>query len=285
MREITFTLCITAMSLALVACETATTFELEVPGYRTEVGEHKAEGTPRNVIVISLHGKEKGRTHDGNIEFAEQLASAGFTSYTPQMPWYDYSAPVSTAYKLLDVLVKKVAKNEQKVVVAGHSQGAPYALFYTTDHEPPSNVVASILLAPGHLIHRSRKIQEATASSVARAKQLVAQGKGEEDQIFTDFNKGGGKGYKTITTTPAIYLTYFDLDTSSNFLELITQARKPIFWIDGEKDGLARRMDYAGIYETAREHPQNKYATVRGGHVSMWRHAAGPVIEWLQKFE
>jgi pimeloyl-ACP methyl ester carboxylesterase len=273
------------MSLALVACETATTFELEVPGYRTEVGEHKAEGTPRNVIVISLHGKEKGRTHDGNIEFAEQLASAGFTSYTPQMPWYDYSAPVSTAYKLLDVLVKKVAKNEQKVVVAGHSQGAPYALFYTTDHEPPSNVVASILLAPGHLIHRSYKIQKVTADSVSRAKQLIAQGKGGESHRFADFNKGGGIGDKTIFTTPEIYLTYFGLDTSPNFLELISQARKPIFWIDGEEDKLAQRLGYAGIYGTARNHPQNKYATVPGGHVSMWGNAAGPVIEWLGQFE
>ena len=205
--------------------------------------------------------------------------------YTPQMPWYDYSAPVSTAYKLLDALVKKVAKNGQKVVVAGHSQGAPYAFFYTTDHEPPSQVVASILLAPGHLLHRSYKIQMATIDSVTRAKKLVEQGKGGEYQSFADFNMGGRKGYKTISTTPAIYLTYFDVDTSPNFLELITKARKPIFWIDGEEDELAQRMGYAGIYGTARKHPQNKYATVPGGHVSMWGNAAGPVIEWLQQFE
>jgi hypothetical protein len=57
-----------------------------VPGYSTEVGEHKAEGAPRNVILISLHGKEKGRTHGGNIYFAEQLAEAGFRSCTPQTP-------------------------------------------------------------------------------------------------------------------------------------------------------------------------------------------------------
>ena len=151
MRKFIVTFGIVAMSVALTACRTTTALELEVPGYTTEVGVHKAKGTPRIVIVISLHGKEKGRTHFGNIAFAEKLASAGYTSYTPQMPWYDYSAPVSTAYEILDALVKKVAISGQKVVVAGHSQGAPYALFYTTDHEPPSQVVASILLAPGHL--------------------------------------------------------------------------------------------------------------------------------------
>ena len=277
--------CLLGLLLVFPGFVWSATFELEVPGYSSEVGEHKAEGTPKNVIVISLHGKEKGRTHDGNIEFAEQLASAGFTSYTPQMPWYDYSAPVSTAYELLDALVKKVVKNGQHVVVAGHSQGAPYAFFYTTDHEPPSQVVASILLAPGHLIHRSKNIQKVTADSVARAKQLVAQGKGGESHRFTDFNKGGDVGYKTIFAAPANYLTYFDLDTSPNFLELISQARKPILWIDGEKDGLARRMGYAGIFKTAREHPQNKYTIVRGGHVSMWKNAAEPVIGWLQQFE
>jgi len=263
----------------------ANTFELEVPGYSAEVGEHKADGNARNVVVISLHGKEKGRTHDGNIEFAEQLAAAGYTSYTPQMPWYDYSASVSTAYVFLDALINKVASDGRKVVLAGHSQGAPYAFFYTTDHEPPSQLVASILLAPGHLIHLSRKIQEATEDSVARAKQLVAQGKGNEEQEFDDFNKGGGQDHKTVTSTASTYLTYFDLDSSPNFLELITRTHKPIFWIDGEKDGLSKRMDYAGIYETAKKYPQNKYMKVRGGHVSMWAHAAEPVIEWLAQFE
>ena len=263
----------------------AASFELEVPGYRAEVGEHKADDKAKNVIVISLHGKEKGREHDGNIDFADQLASAGYTTYTPQMPWYDYSAPVSTAYAFLDALVKKVANDGKKVVVTGHSQGAPYAFFYTTDHEPPAQVAASVLLAPGHLVHRSFKIQEATADSVTRAKQLVAAGKGNEEQEFDDFNKGGGQDHKTVTSTAAVYLTYFDLDSSPNFLELITKARKPILWIDGRKDRLAQRMSYADIYETAQAHPQNKYMTIRGGHVSMWGNAAEPVIEWLAQFE
>ena len=263
----------------------ADTFTISVPGYDAKVDEYKAKVDKRDVIVITLHGKEKGRKHEGNIAFARKLAKKGYTTYAPQMPWYDYSAPLSTAYIFLDALVKKVAVNGEKVVVAGHSQGAPYALFYTTDHKPPELVAGCVLLAPGHLIHRSPKIQRATADSVASAKQLVNEGKGNEKHKFSDFNKGGNIGYKTIITSPSIYLSYFGLDTSPNFLRVITQARLPLLWVDGKDDKLAKRMDYEEIYSTAHEHPQNEYSIVRGGHVSMWKPAATPVIEWLQQFE
>lgn len=263
----------------------AGTINISVSGHSADVGMHKAEGKARNVIVISLHGKEKGRTHSGNLAFAALLARAGYTVYTPQMPWYDYSAPVSTAFIFLDALVEKIAPAGQKVIIAGHSQGAPYAFFYTTAHKASPRVAGVILLAPGHLVHRSQKIQEATASDVALAKQLVAEGRGDELRRFADFNQGGGKDLKHTTTTARIYLTYFDPETSLNFLELITQARLPILWVDGEQDTLAQRMDYAGIYATARKYPQNRYVTVRGGHVGMWENAAVPAIEWLMQFD
>jgi pimeloyl-ACP methyl ester carboxylesterase len=263
----------------------AATISLSVPGYSADVGVHEPRGPARNVIVISLHGKEKGRWHSENLAFAERLARAGYTVYTPQMPWYDYSAPVSTAFVFLDALVEKVATTGEKVVVTGHSQGAPFALFYTTAHKAPPQVTGVILLAPGHLIHRSRRMREATASDVALAKQLVVQGQADERHSFSDFNDGGGKGTKHARTTARTYLSYFDPETSPNFLELITQARLPILWVDGEHDGLAQRMDYAGIYATAPKHPHNRYVIVRGGHVDMWANAAAPAIDWLMQFD
>jgi len=269
--------------LVLSPITQASTFEISVSGYTAEVGEHKAEGNAHELIVISLHGKEKGRRHDGNLTFADELAANGYTTYTPQMPWYEYKAPLSTAYEVLDALIKKVAKGK-KVVVTGHSQGAPFALFYTTDHKPPAEVVGSVLLAPGHLIHRSYKIQRVTAESVLRAKQLLAEGAGDQVQEFDDFNGGGGIGNKTITTTPLIYLSYFDLDTTPNFLDFITKTRLPLLWVDGKKDRLAKRMSYDEIYASAREHPQNHYTTVEGGHVSMWENAAPAVTRWLNHF-
>ena len=158
---------------------------ISVPGYSADIGVHKARGEPRNVIVISLHGKEKGRLHYQNLVFADRLAQDGYTVYTPQMPWFDYSADVETAFTFLDALVQKVATDEQKVVVAGHSQGAPYALFYANAHNAPPQVVRSVLLAPGHLVQLSRRIQEHTVDSVLFARKLVEKGNGNDKQVFT----------------------------------------------------------------------------------------------------
>ena len=254
-----------------------------IDGYQADVGIHKAD-IEKDIIVISLHGKEKGRWHSGNVDFANELSSHGYTTYTPEMPWYGYRAPLSHSYTFLDALIKKVA-NGKKVVVAGHSQGAPYSLFYTTVHTPPTNVVASILLAPGHLLHRSYKIQDATEDSVSLAKQLLAEGNGNQEVELADFNKGGRRGKKLVSTTPNIYLSYFGLDSSPNFLKVIKQAKLPLLWIDGEDDRLAQRMDYKSIYETASVHPLNKHVTVAGGHVSMWENAATPIVDWLKNFE
>ena len=274
--------------LSIVGCAgtlSTPTIDVAVPGYKAEVGVHNAKGKPKDIVVISLHGKEKGRGHDSNIYFAHELAKAGYTTYTPQMPWYDYSADVDTVFAYLDALIKKVATTGKKVVVTGHSQGAPYAFFYTTAYEPPPNVVGAVLLAPGHLVHQNRKIQEQTVDSVLRARKLVKAGKGDEKNSFTDFNGGGGVGGKSVVSTARIYLTYFDPGTSLNFLELIKQARLPILWVDGKADHVRIRHDYKDIYDTARKHPQNRYVLVDGGHVDMWDVSFVPVIDWLKQFE
>jgi len=254
---------------------------VSVPGYSADVGVHKAHGKPRNVIVISLHGKEKGRLHSQNLAFAEGLAKSGYNVYTPQMPWYDYSADVGTAFVFLDALVHKVAADNQIIVVAGHSQGAPYALFYANAYNAPAQVVGTILLAPGHLVHLSRRIQEHTVDSVLLARKLVNSGKGNEKHIFADFNAGGGQGKKETTTTANIYLSYFDPGTSLNFLEVIRQLKRPILWVDGDQDKVAFRLDYSELYKYAPDLLMNRYTTVSGGHVDMWENAVTPAIEWL----
>lgn len=261
-----------------------TMINLSVPGYAADIGVHDAEGKARDIIVIAMHGKEKGRLHKENLIFAKQLAQAGYTVYTPEMPWHDYSADVATAFSFLDALVGKVAAPGKKVVITGHSQGAPYALFYATAHRAPYQLAGVVLLSPGHLIHRSKKLREVTAADVALAKELVASGKGDERRYFIDINGGAGKVPKYDRTSAQIYMSYFDPETSPNFLEQITKMQVPIFWIDGEQDGLARQMNYAGIYETAPRHAQNRYTVVPGGHIDMLEKSAAPVIEWLGQF-
>lgn len=163
--------------LILAGCATyGRIINMSVPGYSAEVGIHETERSMRKIAIIALHGKVDGRCHVGNLSLANQLSKAGYTVYTPQMPWYDYRASLSTAFSFLDRLVAHAAKDGKQVVILGHSQGVTIGFLYTTAHTPPPQVVGNVILAPGHIVHRSGKIQAATASDVARAKELLAQG-------------------------------------------------------------------------------------------------------------
>ena len=267
--------------LGTLGVAAAKDIQISVPGYSAEIGIYEPAGASRKIAIIALHGKVGGRYHVGNVSLARQLSKAGYTVYTPQMPWYDYSASLSSAFSFLDQLVTQAAKDGKQVVILGHSVGATIGFLYTTAHTPPPQVMGNVILAPGHIIHRSRDIQAATARDVARAKELVAQGQGQTKLSFTDFNQGQKLG---IRTTPEIYLSYFALDSFPNFLAFITQARVPVLWVDGDEDRVAKRMDSAGIYATIRPHDANHYTSVAGGHVSMWSNAAEPVVRWLERF-
>ncbi len=262
----------------------ADTLEIKVDGYKAEVGVHPA-AAPQGVVVIALHGKGKGRLHPELVAFAAALAEAGYTTYTPDMPWNGYKAPAWTVYTFLDALIGRVAAAGEKVVIAGHSQGAPYSLFYVTDHTPPPQVAGIVLMAPAHMLHRSKILQRETAESVVRANQMVAAGSGTEISEFADFNRGGGTGFKVVETTAQIYLSYFDLESSPNFLTLISTPKIPLLWVDGSEDLLPRRMRYPEIYALAPSNPKNGYVAVRGGHITMLKNASAPVISWLRGLE
>ena len=267
--------------LGTVCVVSAKDIPISVPGYSAEVGVYAPARESRSVAIISLHGKVGGRNHGGNVALAKKLSAAGYWVYTPQMPWFDYSASLSTAFSFLDRLVEYAASDGKQIIALGHSQGATIGFLYTTVHNPPPQVVGNVLLAPGHIIHRSRDMQAATASDVARAKNLGAQGRRHERQRFADFNQGKKI---TITATPETYLSYFDLNTFPNFLDYLKQARVPVLWVDGNEDQVAKRMDYAGMYSTLRRHDMNHYTSVAGGHVSMWENSDEPVLKWLQHF-
>jgi dienelactone hydrolase len=261
----------------------ASDFEVTVPGYTGKVDVQEPKGEAKAVIVISLHGKGKGRGHPGNVKFAKKLSKAGYVVYRPDMPWNGYKASLPVAFEFLDALVRRVAEDGERVVIAGHSQGAVFGYLYTVAHEPPPSVVGTIILAPGHIPHRSLKMQSATADSLLRARKMIADGEGDEMATFKDMNQG--KSF-SIRTTPNIYVTYFDLGTTPNFISSLKEARLPLLWVDGASDRLSQLWGYEVLYETfIPPRDENRYTTVSGDHVYMWWNAHKPVVKWLEKLE
>lgn len=171
----------------------------------------RAQGVAPIGIVV-MHGK--GGRPDGLVKkLADGLERRGYRVANLEMPWSgrrQYDTDVAGAEREVDdALAKLRSAGAAKLFVAGHSQGAVFALHYATRH-PLDGLV---IIAPGGNVG-TRFYQGKVGASVGRARDLVASGKGGERDAFDEFE--GGRGTTSVTTTAAIYVTWFDRDGAMN---------------------------------------------------------------------
>lgn len=238
----------------------------------------------KNIAFIILHGKKNGRHHSGNVSVASELSSAGYTVYAPEMPYSDYSGTLNDSFKLIDNLVKKAATGNKKVILVGHSMGSAIVFLYCAAYTCAPEVSGVVMGAPGHMLQLSHFIQEGTALAVQRARKLVKQGKGKIKGDFPNVNQG--EKY-FITTTPDIYLSYFDPAIFPNPATHLDTIKVPVLWIDGINDSMAARMGYENIFNRLNkytQYKQNKYLEVSGGHVDMMYSMSDPILTWVKQF-
>lgn len=100
-------------------------------------------------------------------------------------------------------MVNWIAGHAQKLFVAGHSQGGLFALYFGTKHV----VDGVIAIAPGGNVGNPT-FREKLGEFVELARKLFAEGKADEKAKLADYE--GAKGTYPITTTPSVYLTWFD---------------------------------------------------------------------------
>jgi pimeloyl-ACP methyl ester carboxylesterase len=172
--------------------------------------------------VVIMHGKG-GSPARHVSRLASALEQKGHLVANLEMPWSanrQYDAGVEVAEKEVDAALESLrAKGAGRFVVAGHSQGAVFAIHYGSKH-PVDGVIA---IAPGGNVANPIYRKE-VGESVAQARKLLAEGKGHEKTSFTDYE--GSKGAFTVTATPAAYLTWFDPDGAMNQVKA-SRAMKP----------------------------------------------------------
>ena len=274
-----FTMVLLTWSMVLAGVE-AKSLQVNSSGFSAPVKVFEASGTAKKVAVLVLHAK-KGGTSGRIRRLARKLAKAGYTAYVPEMPYAGYRASLQDSFVYLDAVVGMMTQRHAKVVIVGHSMGASVGFLYTTAYRPSRAVSAVVMLAPGHLLHRSHFIQESTARDVQTARRLVKQGRGRTRQRFHDVNQGNRF---TIQTTAEIYLSYFDPAVHPNLVRKLDGMKLPVLWLDGKDDMLAARMGYENLYARLPKHRFNAYREIDGGHVSMLSSAAEVVISWLRRF-
>jgi len=125
-------------------------------------------------------------------------------------------------------------------------------------------------------------MREFVSDAVARAKSLVADGKGNVPQSFPDMAQGIPL---TTTATPIVYLSWFDPNGPAvipkNAAAIGATAKPvPLLWVAGKLDPIDRRgPEYA--FEAAAKNPKSKYIEVFAGHLTTPLVARQQVVDWI----
>jgi pimeloyl-ACP methyl ester carboxylesterase len=231
--------------------------------------------------IVYLHGKG-GWPGGLNGGILSSLKDEGALVATPEMPWSfhrRYDATYDEAMAEIDAAVAGLkASGANRVVIIGHSLGANAAIGYAARHPDLAGVAA---LAPGHLpeVDNMRRF---VSDAVARAKALIAGGKGNVPQTFPDMAQGIPM---TTTATPIVYLSWFDPDGPAvipkNTATIGAAANPvPLLWVAGKLDPIDRRgPEYA--FAAAAKNPKSKYVEVFAGHLTTPLVARQQVIDWI----
>jgi pimeloyl-ACP methyl ester carboxylesterase len=173
-----------------------------------------AAEAPARIGVVVMHGK--GGSPTGHVAYlASSLERRGYVVANLEMPWserrsYDVSV-ADAAAEVESALAELRSRGAARLFVAGHSQGGLFALYIGGKH-PVDGIIA---IAPGGNV-ASPSYREKLGQSVARARQLVADGKANEPTRFLDFE--GSRGTYPVVCTPANYLSWFDPEGAMNEL-------------------------------------------------------------------
>lgn len=228
--------------------------------------------------VVLLHGK--GGTPTSMIEgLSETLRKDGALVEAPELPWSHrriYDATYEQAMAEIDLAVQKLKwAGATRIVVAGHSLGGNAAIGYAARRP---DIAAVIALAPGHL-PEAWALRIRTKGAIAKAKKLIADGKGDVRQSFPDLAQGIPF---QVQATPQVYLSMFDPDGPAVMPKnAAAMGAIPFLWVVGVADPIFfHGRDYA--FEPGAKHPKSKYLVIPGLHLTTPFQARRAIVDWLK---
>ncbi|MCF8152402.1 MAG: alpha/beta hydrolase [Sulfuritalea sp.] len=235
---------------------------------------------PKIGIVI-MHGKGGSPTrHVSNL--ASALEGKGYLVANLDMPWSgkrEYDVDVAAAEAQIETALSELrGKGAQKVFVAGHSQGGAFALHFAGKHI----VDGVICIAPGGDVS-NKLFREKLGDTVERARQLVGEGKGNEKTELSDYE--GSKGMSSVSTTPAIYLSWFDPDGAMNMRRAARAAnpKLPILWMVAKRDYPGLRKVNIPMFDTLPKNPRTQRVEPDSDHLGAPAAALDDVLRWTSE--
>ena len=240
--------------------------------------------TPPRIGVLMLHGKNPGSNQDPSMTGLQSaLARKGWAVAFPDMPWsrrryidghWDQAmAEIAGHVKTLQ------DQGARHIVLLGHSLGVPAAMSHAARG---GTAHALVLLAPGHVPRNYYRVPQfrAVRDSVDEARALVAAGKVDATERFSDINQGRAL---TVVASPRNYLSYFDPESDAEMG--VTAPRippsVPVLTAIGQKDSL---FPWVRSYyvDSLPPHPKTRLLETPGGHLDTPREAQDALIAWIE---
>ena len=231
--------------------------------------------------IVIMHGKGGSPTKHV-ADLAASLEGKGYLVANLDMPWSgqrDYDANVAAAEKQVESALESLrAKGAAKLFVAGHSQGGLFALYFGGKH-PVDGIVA---IAPGGSVG-SPIFREKLGAAVAQARQLVADGKGDEKARLLDFESS--RGTYPIVATPANYLAWFDPDGAMNQVIAMKNMnpKVPVLFIAPKGDYPGLQKIKQSMFDALPRHPLTKLYEPDATHLGAPSASLDEILRWTRE--
>lgn len=231
--------------------------------------------------IVIMHGKGGSPTKHV-ADLAASLESKGYLVANLDMPWSgqrDYDANVAAAEKQVEAALDSLrAKGAAKLFVAGHSQGGLFALYFGGRH-PVDGIVA---MAPGGSVG-STIFREKLGAAVSQARQLVAEGKGDEKARLLDFESS--RGTYPIVATPTNYLAWFDPDGAMNQVIAMKNMnpKVPVLFIAPKGDYPGLQKIKQSMFDALPRHPLTKLYEPDATHLGAPSASLDEILRWTRE--
>jgi pimeloyl-ACP methyl ester carboxylesterase len=235
-------------------------------------------GPSARVGIVLLHGI--GATGASMEPLAARLRQAGWAVSTPDLPYGGpaaFSQPVDTAERIVLGELEKLRRGgAERLVLAGFSLGG----FFAAHMAGRTPVDALVAIAPN-----GGSDMKQLEDQLARARELIAQGRGQERTLLKDADVVGPGRHDLPNATPAAYVTWFDPAGVMNWRAVWQRLRPgtPVFLVVPTKDLANLRKVKRELWEGLPDHPANRLYEPRSDHLGASMAAADAAIAWLRE--
>jgi pimeloyl-ACP methyl ester carboxylesterase len=238
----------------------------------------------QKVGVLMLHGKNPASNRSPDFRpLKTSMEAQGWIVNFPNMPWSATRYLDGNWDQAMEEIAGEVrdlrGKGATRIVLVGHSMGAPAALGFSACG---GDVQVVVLLAPGHHpgIYYNASALKTVRESVDRARDMVAAGKGSERARFDDINQGRSL---SVNTTAGGYLSYFDpaSDADMSVTAPRVPATTPVLTVIGDGDPFIRAAR-AYYVDKLPANPRSRYLEVHATHLTTPAVASVGMVEWIK---